>query len=74
MADEIKDYRYAEPPEGATVKEIIQAKTFMHVFDYWWLSQYFTMKSYSGFIIAGALLLLSSYAGIKLVKVVMRDR
>jgi hypothetical protein len=73
MAGEIKDYRYTEPPEEATVKEKIEAKTFMHVFDYWWLSQYFTMKSYSGFIIAGALLLLSAYAGIKLLKAVMRD-
>jgi hypothetical protein len=40
MAGEIKDYRYSEPPEEATVKEKIKAKTFMHVFDYWWLSQY----------------------------------
>jgi hypothetical protein len=31
------------------------------------------MNSYSGFIIAGALLLLSAYAGIKLLKAVMRD-
>jgi 4-amino-4-deoxy-L-arabinose transferase-like glycosyltransferase len=73
MSGEIKNYRYAEPQEGATVKEKIKAKTFMHVFDYWWLSQYFAMNSYSGFIVAGGLLLLSVYAGIKLLKVVIRD-
>lgn len=70
MAGEIKDYRYAEPPEGATVREKMKAKTFMHIYDYWWLSQYFTISNYSGFIIAGVLLLLSAYAGIKLLKAV----
>jgi 4-amino-4-deoxy-L-arabinose transferase-like glycosyltransferase len=73
MAGEIKDYGYAEPPEGATDKEKIKAKIFMHVFDYWWLSQYFTRSSYSGFIVAGVLLLLSAYVGIKLSKVIIRD-
>ncbi len=56
MAGEIKEYRYAELPEGASVKEKIKAKTFMNVFDYWWLMQYFTMNSYSGFIIGGIFL------------------
>ena len=73
MAVEIKDYRYAEPPEDITTLKRVKTEPFMHIFDYWWLYQYVINKSYSGFIVAGSLSLLAGYAGIKLLKAVIRD-
>ena len=73
ISGDIRDYKYEQHQEVTMTQKTVKAEPFMHVFDYWWLSQYFTMNSSSGFIIAGALLLLSAYAGIKLLNVVIRD-
>jgi hypothetical protein len=68
IASEIRDYHYTEPREGAPVAEKIKSAPFMHIFDFWWMYQYVITRSFSGFIAAGALLLLAVFAGMKLVK------
>jgi len=69
IAGEIRDYHYTEPREDATVTERRKSEPFMHIFDFWWLHQYVITRSHSGLIVAGALLLLAAYAGIKLLTV-----
>ena len=59
MAEEIKYYRYTEPPEGITTEEKVKAEPFMHAFDYWWWYQFVIDNSYHGFIAALILFLMS---------------
>lgn len=62
MAEEIKYYRYTEPPEGITTEKKVKAEPFMHVFDYWWWYQFVIDNSYHGFIVALMLLLTSIFS------------
>jgi 4-amino-4-deoxy-L-arabinose transferase-like glycosyltransferase len=73
MADEIKDYRYSEPPEDAADIETIKVHPLMHVFDFWWLCKYFLEGSYSGLIVVPMLLLVSIYYASGLWKAVTQN-
>ena len=70
IARDMKSYRYVdvEPKEDATVEEQIEACPFMHVFDFWWIHKYFMEGSYSGFIGAFLICLITIYSSLRLLK------
>jgi hypothetical protein len=70
IAGKIKDYKYLEPPENATLVEKIKTEPIINVFDFWWLYEYFKDGSYYGFISALLLVLLAIYSATKIWKTV----
>lgn len=66
MAKDIDKYQYVKVPERSPLREKIVAEPFMHLYDFWWLHQYFITRRYSGFVIAGILFLVAVFIGIRL--------
>ena len=72
MTEEIKDYRYLELPDNAKRSEKTMASPYMNVYDFWWLYNYYTDRSYAGLFAALVLLLLAIYSGLRLLKLSRR--
>lgn len=68
IAGKIKDYKYLEPPEDATLVEKIKTDPIINVFDFWWLYKYFKDGSHYGFILALLLVLVAIYSATKIWK------
>jgi hypothetical protein len=68
MTKEIRNYRYLELPDNARKSEKIMASPYMNVYDFWWLYNYYTDRSYAGLFAALVLLLLTIYTAMKLWK------
>ena len=62
----IGTYKYSNISNNAAISKIVLTHPLLNVFDFWWLFEYFTEGSYSGFIVAFILLLIVMYAAIKL--------
>lgn len=67
-AGDMKDYKYSEPPENATLAEKIKTEPIINVFDFWWVYNYYLNGSYSGFIVAILLLMVTIYSASRLWK------
>jgi hypothetical protein len=72
MAKDMEDYRDMEASERAAFVERVKEAPYYHIFDFWWLYNYFSDNSYSGFIAAILLLLLAIYTAVKLSKISSR--
>jgi hypothetical protein len=68
MSREIKEYRYLDYIESTNFYDRVKKNPNHNIFDFWWLYNYFLDKTYSGFIVALALLLLAFSAAIRLWK------
>jgi hypothetical protein len=66
IAREIKNYKYAEPPEDASIVEQINISLYTNVFDFWWIYKYYLDKSYSGFIGALVIFFIAIFGAVKL--------
>jgi hypothetical protein len=73
IASDLKDYRYSPLPENATLIEKIKVYPYMNIFDFWWAYKYFLDGSYSGFIVALLLLLISIYSASRLWKTIKSE-
>jgi len=66
MSKKIKDYRYSEAPEDATLAEQMEVNPYMNIFDFWWACRYFVEGRLPGLAIF--LLLLACYCALRLRK------
>lgn len=64
MSKKIKDYRYSESPEDATLAGQMKVNPYMNIFDFWWAYKYFVEGRLSGLAIS--LLLLAGYCASRL--------
>jgi hypothetical protein len=72
ISEKMKDGRYSKPSgDTSNVKKYVITLR-MNLFDFWWIYKYFIDGSYSGFIVALILLLLTIHAAVKLSKISSR--
>jgi hypothetical protein len=70
IALNLKKYTYVQPSKETLTAETITSTLEMNVFDFWWLYRYFMEGSYSGFIAALLLLLISMFSATRVWKAV----
>lgn len=70
MTLHVKEYTYVKPARAASTFKEIKSEPEMNVFDFWWLYRYFMEGSYSGFIAALLLLLISLFSATRVWKAV----
>jgi len=61
MPSKMKFYSYSGLPENAGNADILKKELRKNIFDFWWLQNYYVNGSYSGFIAALLLCLISIY-------------
>jgi len=65
---EITKYRYAETSQNATVWERVEAYPTMHLYDFWWIYEYYVNRSYVGVIALPGFLMVAGICGIQMIK------
>jgi hypothetical protein len=70
IARGMRDYRYAELPEYAPIKERLKADPLYNLFDFWWVYRYYLNGGdHSGFLAASVLFIAALFAASRLRKV-----
>jgi hypothetical protein len=62
----LKDYKYSEAPDTASISEKFRAAPSHNVYDFWWLYRYYIENSFLGFLIALLLLLFTIHTLVRL--------
>lgn len=69
-ASGIKDYKFTRPGDDATPLEAVKAAPYMHIFDFWWLYQYFMEGSGFGLMTAALLSFLAFCSALRVRNIV----
>ena len=68
IGNEITKYRYVEPSQNATDWERIGVYPSMHLFDFWWINNYYVKRSDAGLIALPGFLIVAGICGIQMVR------